>query len=252
MARIYFVGICCYVEHPPGSGNRVIVLPNSELGGAHAEHEIPAHNAFIDVVSEAVETTNWTPWLSGNGRHFYQLEGVRLSFDPAPDPSAAVDLSLLKRVHAPDFCLDAEVLRDGFVDNSDPEKAAALIDVSGGPIEGVTVGRGAVVTLLTIPSGPASPLTITATSFDGATVRSLRITGDDTAVHICNVFFMDWFVGLSSSQDSHHKYLFCSMFEPAGLPTGGSMARLTGASFARVFRAPLNTLGAGCSNTQFP
>lgn len=252
MARIYFVGICCYVEEPPGSGNRVIVLPNVGMGGAYAEHEIPAHNAFIDVVSASAETTNWTPWLSGNGRHFYQLEGVRLSFNPAPDPVAALDLSLLKRVHAPDFCLNAEVLRDGYIGNSDPEKAAALIEVTGGPIEALTVGRGAVVTLLTVPSSPASPLTITATSFDRKTIRSLRIIGDDTAVYICNVFFMDWFVGTSTSDDFHHKYLYCSMFEPADLPAGRRMTRLNLTSFMHVVGAPLSTLGAGCSNTQFP
>jgi hypothetical protein len=248
VANIYIVGICCYTNYDAGPPATVrILLANFAGGGMHHGMATPAHNAFIEVPVGKATATNWPPWLASVDREFYKLDGDDITFDPKPDEGEQIKIATLEKVHDANFCPDAEKIRDGYDQNPDAAKVAARIDFRGGPIETVGVGQGGLtmVTLFKRPASVAAPLKITATSYDKTRVRELSITDDTGIIYIGNLFFIDWFTGTASVDDEHHKYLYCSIFEKTLAPPAPGPGAI-------VNMVPLDTLGPGCSNTQWP
>lgn len=282
--EIVFSGICCFVDAPPSQGGKTVIVRNALRGGMHRSNLIPPHYAFVHAKREHVNSQNWgSGWLASEDNVLLWLTGDHLTIDPMPG-GGTIELDSLPHVlgteNVEPICAAAHEIRHGFREDPNAFNVLALIDLpADAPVTSTTNVKGAAYATLHIDT---SPVTITATPFDGVGVsRSFTITDPDAVVFISNVDINSYLLG-EGATDDEHRYLICELFRPRRTQPGLPLPELINApqpvaSLSSVEPAPrvstplnqlnfaalehaaqrgmpdfLSTFAAGCSASQWP
>lgn len=279
--EIVFAGICCWVDSPPPRTGKTVIIRNASEGGTHRSIEVPRHDAFIHVKRGQADATNWThDWTGSEDNLLFYFGGDYVTFDP-PSSGGEIDLSLVPHVlgaeDAVPICPAADEIRVGFLKQPHVTNVLALVHVpADADVHGEVNQKNAVFVTMNIPT---APVTIAATPFDGkGNVRSLTVTDPDARVFIANVTMSEYLTGEGTTDDIH-QYLVCEIFK-ARVPSASGQAIMRSSaacaeehedepllarasldyiSLSMLRRARnrrmsdfLDTLAAGCSDSQWP
>jgi hypothetical protein len=256
---VQFLGICLFDVSGPGA---TVYLPNGRAG----THTIPSHSPVLVVRPNTVDAGNWgtpivgpIPPLGAGDFWRFDLDGVDLSFTPAPPPTSS-NFALLPHILdiGSIFCPDLRQLKTTLDDAS---IVSARLTVAGG-LQTRKQLNGLAYTELAV----ADNVVVSAKPFGAGPTKTLTVTGA-TTMQIANID-----LAFTTGDDMPHLGLYCHLLSAIAAPfavdpASRAAADIGASRFARIssgadamfrfFHQPGTskdeyTLSVGCSNSQWP
>jgi hypothetical protein len=255
--EVLFAGICLW-EGRSNAPSRLGLMPNARNGGSHGGHTIPPHTACVIARKGEVDDSQWsgppqTVTLDGGPHFLYELTGDDISFVPTPN-GGAIAISSLPKLG----CATGKVVAPALTGASPSStKLSARIQMpAGAPLIVVPNRHNAQVARLTVVDGTQ----LVSKPFGGAE-RRLKFIGANTTVIVAN-FDLATALGTGPlNPDDEHAHLYCPLFVDENAPelAEGEIIDATPPPTPQAILLQLGerlgdqlTIGAGCSNSQWP
>lgn len=241
---VRFIGICTHLSQstlssiPPAKPSELlpkqrVVLVNASHGRRVSETLIPPHTAFLAVGEKQIALAGCTVRLRTEGSSSLPLERTE-SFDLLPNLD-----SLMKSLATLGEPSAAVVL------DRDSRQSACYFEIDFGTLSACKDQNGAAVATLEVDS--PDPITLEITSWDGSSPATSYPLPSDTVVWVVNTD------DPSSGTTSDYPYVDFLLH----YTTAGTMPNTPQVPHAILlprcpFEHPYRTVGAGCSNSNYP
>jgi hypothetical protein len=227
--RVFFIGVCTHLwEFTSRETEHRVVLINASRGDEINGKTIHAHHA----------------WLLLPGRERPErvpLPGVRLTVPNASDPDVTYDSSYFRCIpRVTTYAANLPPLSKAVVNGRDPALAAAYFDAAGRFSGGVD-DHGASIAWLDVETTGDPVLRIEGFRDNSFQERILR---DGDSIQIENL-------GPGSTGDSDHDFLLNFKIAQS-IPTDAGWPKTAMSCHAAEVPFPYNTVGPGCSNSNYP
>lgn len=260
--EVLFAGICLW-EGQSKAPARLGLMPNARSASSHGGHTIPPHTACVLVKQNDVDTSQWpqapqSVMLDGAPHFLFELQGDDISFDPAPS-GGSVGVGSLPRLS----CATGKVVAPSTTGASPSStELSARIDMpASAPLRVVPNRHGAQVTSLIVADGTE----LVSKPFGGVE-RRLKFPNPNPAVIVANIDLASALATGPVNPDDEHAHAYCPLFVDPSAPAIAPAASIAPnlAPPPPTARAILQqakrrrrlgdqlTIGAGCSNSQWP